>query len=455
MTTLKLRDYQKRGVDFAINNKSTFMILDVGLGKTAISLNTIAKLGMSAYVFAPLRVATIVWPDEIRKWTPNLTFTVLHGPSKNRRFHTERDIYLISYSNIKWFFEKVIEDSKYLKNCILILDESSMIRNPSTKRFKYFKLLTEAFSDYKMNLSATPSPNGLHELWSQYYVLDQGDRLEYSYYKYRDKYFDYIGPPIYKTTIKPWRDKVIAEKVADITYRLDAKDYLELPPIIYNQVNLNMPTKVREAYEKLEKDFFVKFGSEEISAFSAAALSMKLRQFLQGAVYTVNPKYKVIHEIKVKALEELIEIHEGQPILCAIQFRFEYDMIAKKLGEVPLIAGGVSASKSATHVRRWNAGKIPLLICHPGSIAHGMNLQAGGSVILWYGLTWSLEQYKQLNGRLHRHGQQNAVVVNHLIFRDTMDEIVLKTLSKKFKTQEQFLNELRENLTLERSTVGK
>lgn len=443
MENLTLHDYQRRAIDFAINNPASFQMLDVGLGKTAIALRTIRAVGNQALVFAPLRVATIVWPAEIQKWTPELTFTVLHGPNKDKRFHYERDIYLISYSSLKWYYEKIIGTTKALRYFMLILDESSMVKNPSTKRFKMLKNIASVVSPHKMLLSATPSPNGLQDLWPQMYILDQGARLENNFSKFRDKYFDYTGPPVYKTTIKPWHDKLIYSQIEDVVFRLDANDYLKLPELIYNRLELEMPPKMRKLYDGLERDFLVKLNDVEITAFNAAAKSMKLRQFLQGATYTMIPEYKEIHLIKVQALAELLEVYSGHPILCAIQFKFEHAMINKALGKTPIIAGGVSAKESASLVRRWNRGDLPLLLCHPASISHGMNLQAGGNIIVWYGLTWSLEQYHQLNGRLHRQGQKNAVVINHLIFPDTIEEAILKVLESKNATQQKLFDYLK------------
>lgn len=443
---MNLYEYQKRAIKFALYHRATFQMLDVGLGKTVIALKTIQSVGIPALIFAPLRVATIVWPEEIKKWTPELTYTVLHGPSKDKKFQYDRDIYLVSYSSIAWYFDKLMYTCKDIRKFFLVLDESSMVKNRSTKRFKLMQKIAQVVSPYKMNLSATPSPNGLHELWSQFYILDGGERLGRSYNKYVDKYFDYMGPPVYSTTIKPFHDRLIYEKIEDISFRLSAKDYLELPEMIYNKVNLKMPPKLKTMYKKLEQDFFLKLNNEEITAFTAATKSLKLRQLLQGATYTVNPEYKVIHELKVKALMEMMEMHSGSPILCTIQFRFELDMIQKALGKVPIIAGGTSAKESATLVRKWNEGKLPLLLCHPASISHGMNLQAGGNIIIWYGLTWSLEQYHQLNGRLHRQGQKRAVVVNHLVFENTIDDVLLRVLSDKNATQQKLLDAIKDSV---------
>lgn len=451
MSQYELHDYQKRAIDFAVTKKASFMMLDVGLGKTAIALKAIQHVDIPALVIAPLRVATITWPDEIRKWTPELTYTVMYGPTKDAKLRYKRDIYLLSYSSIAWFFDAVLDGRFRLPQFFFILDESSMIKNPSTKRFKMIRRMIKALSPYRMNLSATPNPNGWHELWPQYYMLDGGARLGKSYNSFRDQFFEYTGPPAYRTMPKKGAQEDITDLIADLTYRLDGRDYLELPAIIYNEVKLKLPQGLHKLYNTLERDLYLKFEKGEVTAFNAASVVMKMRQFLQGALYTTGGNYQLLHNIKVKALKELIEIHSGQPILCAIQFKFEYDMLTKEFGPLPIVAGKTDTRESIYHIRKWNAGQLPILLCHPQSISHGMNLQSGGNIILWYGLTWSYEQYAQLNGRLHRQGQKNAVVVNHLIFQDTIDQVILSALTDKSASQQLLLDTLRERILLNRA----
>lgn len=451
MSQVALHKYQEKAIEFAVQEKATYMMVDVGLGKTAIALKTIQQIGYEALVFAPLRVATVTWPDEIHKWTPELTYTVLHGPTKDRKLKYERDIYIVSYSSIDWFFNAIAERRFKIRRFFFVVDEGSMIKDSKTKRFKMTKRIAQIMSPYRMILSATPNPNGWHELWSQYYILDEGDRLGYSFFQYREKYFDYTGPPMYRTLLKKGAQAKITDLISDITYRLEGKDYLELPNLIYNEIKLQLPQGLRKQYSQLEKDLYLRFEKEEVTAFNAASLTMKMRQFLQGALYTTDGGYKVVHELKVKALKELIEIYSGQPILCAIQFKFEYDMIVKAFGKVPIVAGRTTTDEALRNIRMWNAGQLPLLLCHPQSISHGMNLQSGGHIILWYGLPWSLEQYIQLNGRLHRQGQKNAVVVNNLIVEDTIDQLILKTLAEKKMSQQALLNALK--LRVKRSTL--
>ena len=322
-----------------------------------------------------------------------------------------------------------------------------MIKSPTTIRFKTLKKVFPLWSDYRFCLSATPSPNGYHELWSQYYMLDKGQRLLTSYYHFRGTYFHYTGPPLYKTTIRKGSYERIRDAIKPITFRLDANDYLNMPETIYNDIPLELPKKLRSQYKELENNFFLEFAESEATAFSAAALSMKLRQFIQGAVYTdaKRGEFYPLHQIKIDALKELLETAAGQPILCPIQFKFERRMINEIIGgDIPCIAGGTTPTDSSKYIHLWNKGEIPLLLCHPASLGHGVNLQAGGHIMLWFGLTWSLEHYMQLNGRLIRQGQKSSsVTVNHLMMKDTIDERVAKVLKTKNATQSMLLDALK------------
>jgi SNF2 family DNA or RNA helicase len=445
---LKLHEYQERAIEFCLQNKTVFLAMDLGLGKTAVALKVIEQTKLPAIVFAPLRVIHNTWPSEIQKWTPELTYDILHGSDKSYTFRNSKaDVLLINYDGIKWFSKEIVgKRTKWTKR-ILIIDESSMIKSPSTIRFKTLKKLFPLWGNYRLCLSATPSPNGYHELWSQYYMLDKGRCLLESYYHFRGRYFSYTGPPLYKTTIRKGSYERIRDAIKPITFRLDVNDYLKMPKTIYNDISLELPKELREQYKELEDNFFLEFTESSSTAFSAAALSMKLRQFIQGAVYTdtKDGKFYPLHQIKIDALKELLETAAGQPILCPIQFKFERKMIHEIVGrDIPCIVGGTSIADSNKYIKEWNDGKIPLLLCHPASLGHGVNLQAGGHIMLWFGLTWSLEHYLQLNGRLIRQGQKaGSVTVNHLIMKDTIDERVVSVLKRKNATQSALLNALR------------
>jgi SNF2 family DNA or RNA helicase len=278
-------------------------------------------------------------------------------------------------------------------------------------------------------------------------MLDKGERLSAVFYQFRNKYFHYTGPPLYKTSIHKGSYKRILDKIRPITYRLDANDYLKMPKTIYNEIPLVLSGVLQSKYKELEDNFFLEFVGADATAFSAAALSMKLRQFIQGAVYTdqKDGSFYPLHQIKVDALKELLETSAGQPILSPIQFKFELKMIREFIDKsIPCIAGGTTNKEANSLIKAWNESKLPLLLCHPASLGHGVNLQAGGHIMLWFGLTWSLEYYKQLNGRLIRQGQKNAsVTINHLIMKNTIDERVVTVLKSKDATQSKLLNALK------------
>jgi len=440
---LQLHDYQKRCIEYCLEKKQSFMMVDLGLGKTAIALKTIEQLPNPTLVLAPLRVIFSTWPEEIKLWTPSQSSTILHGSQKDSKLRLKRQIYLLNYDGLKWFYNAILNKFRLPQKLNLVLDESSFVKSASTNRFKMLRKMMPIFTPFRMCLSATPAPNGLHELWSQYFMMDKGKRLGQTYTTYRNRYFHYTGPPVYKTTAHIDAPQRIFNKVKDVTFRLDANDYLKMQPITYNAINLKLPKTLQKDYKELEKEFFLQLEDSEVEVFNAAALSSKLRQFVQGSIYTnKNRDYSTIHKVKIDALKELRE-STSKPLLCPIQFRFELAEIQKQIKGTPCIAGGTTSADATKYIREWNQGKIPMLLCHPASLSHGVNLQAGGNIVLWIGLPWSLEAYHQLNGRLHRQGQQNAVTIHHLIMRGTIDEPILSALKRKHQTQAGFLQEVR------------
>jgi len=358
---MQLHQYQKNAIKFSIVNKAVFLALDLGLGKTAVALEVIRRTKKPAIVFAPLKVIYNTWPDEIVNWAPELTYTILHGPDKDRLFRQalRSHIILLNYDGMKWFFNKVAASKLTWKQRTLIIDESSMIKSPTTLRFKLLKKMIPLWGPNRLCLSATPSPNGYYELWSQYYMLDQGQRLFSSYHRFRGTYFNYTGPPLYKTTIRQGAYERIKDLIKPITYRLDANDHLKMPEVTYNEIPLALSEKLRQQYKDLEDDFILEFQGSVATAFNAAALAMKLRQFIQGAVYTDAAKgeFYPLHNIKCEALKELIDTAVGRPILCPIQFKFELIMLQEFFKkEIPCIAGRTSNEEANILIRKWNKG---------------------------------------------------------------------------------------------------
>lgn len=441
----ELHEYQERALDFAIDNKATMMLLPMGLGKTAIALNFIREIGVKALVVAPLRPCYTTWPEEIIKWTPELSYTVLHGPDKQIKLRYKRDIYIINYEGLKWFMKQLRSKHFPRGKFLLILDESTFLKDPSTIRFKTLQTLMPLWYDFRMCLTATPSPKGLHNLWSQVYMLDEGERLERFYSRYKDKYFLETGAPRFKIWVANGCREKIYSKIQDISFYLKAEDYLEMPEYIYNEVKLKMPPRLARIYKKFTREFILRIQNTNVNALSQASLSMKLRQFVQGGIYTNRRgDYEVLHKLKINALKEVIESAAGSPVLVPIQFKFEVEMIQKALGRVPVIHGATSTKLGNTHIRNWNKGEYAVMLCHPLSIGHGTNLQTGGNIVLWYSLPWSWEQYYQLNGRLYRQGQlKKGVIINHILMSDTVDDVVLSVLKDNEGDQQQLYNAIR------------
>ncbi len=442
---MQLHDYQIRAVDFALQQKCSYMMVDRGLGKTAIALKAIEFSGLPALVFAPMRVCYNTWPEEIKLWTPSLTYTILHGKNKNDNLRLDRRIYLLNYEGIKWFYHACCNKKFRLRKFFTVFDESSMLKNPSTRRFKWLKKMTSIFGQ-RMDLSATPRPNGLHELWPQYYMLDDGRRLGKYFGHFANTYFIYSGPPQFKYWPKKGAEKAMYSKVHDVTFRLKDSDYLKMPPITYNEVRISFTPKQQKEYERIEKQYLLEIGGQLVPIDSDAGSISKAHQFVQGAVYKDAKKgtYEVKHKLKINALKEIIDTSAGQPILCAIWYKFEYDMICDALDyKIPTIAGRTSAKESNLYIKRWNKGELPLLLVQPQSVQFGLNLQAGGHILLWYTLTWSLESYMQLVGRLYRQGQKRGVIVHHLAIQNTIDKVFLRVLKNKDSSQDDMLEAMK------------
>lgn len=446
------RPYQERGIQFGLSHPANFKMVDLGLGKTMMELFTIQYTKTPTIVFAPLRVIYMTWPDEIAKWTPNLTYTILHGKDKDQRLKLDRNIYLINYDGIKWFYMACLNGKFPLRKYRFVFDESSWIKDPSTKRFKFLKKMQSIISRNRSCLSATPAPNGHHELWSQVYMLDQGARFGTAYSTFRDKYFVYYPPPQNRTIPKPFAELEIQERIKDITFRLDVKDHLQLPPLTINPIVVDLPPALRKMYDQFRREMTLEFSaSESASAFFEASLNNKCRQFLQGAVYLDEDRdkrvkrYKQLHDIKAQVLKEICDSLPGKNILACFQYRFELEIINNVFKQkLPYIAGGISAAESTTILRRWNMGQIPLLLVHPASVSHGLNLQSAGHTLVWVALTWSLEQYQQTIGRLHRQGQTEAVTSHNIVFKNTVDYNLSSVLARKEATQQDLLDALRE-----------
>lgn len=451
--TYKLRGYQERAVQEAIDNPFMYEAFDMGLGKTLIMLDYLRRTGNRAVVVAPLLVAQRTWPQEIQKFTPELTYTVLHGRDKDDLYRQKPDIKIINYDGLKWFYNMIAKHGSVdLRGRVLILDESTQIKSPASVRFRALKPMRHFFAQTgAFCLSGEPMPNGYHDLWSQYFMLDHGKALGKNISEYRSRYFDSSGPPFWTMTLKPGADQEINRLVAPMTSVLKAEDHLEMPESYFIEVPVDLPRDVRTLYNSLKKDFIIKHGANlehAITADSQGVLSGKLRQLVQGCMYSDGGeeevgkrRYEVFHMEKIKAFLELYEQANGSPILCPIYFSFEYEELCKALKyRLPLIAGGTSLAEKEAILNQWDQGKVPVLVVHPQSVSHGLNMQTGGNKVIWMGRPWSLEHYKQLNGRLIRPGQTRAVTVHFISVQNSIDSRVASTLANKDATQSDFIN---------------
>lgn len=444
-----LREYQRWAIRQMIDNQHLGLFLDMGMGKTAISLYWIARMKDLSRVNKTLvvsikQVINNVWQQEASEWeyTKDLTFETIHGTNKKKLLNSPADVHLINYEGMIWLaplLKKYISKYKTSPYQAIIFDESTKIKDASTKRFKAWKTIFKFFK-YRYILTATPTPNSLADIWAQWYILDQGDAFDTAFTRFRRNYFyqvsDYVWVPHPETRNR------IAEKVKKKAIRLRANDYLEMPEVVHNNIPLTLPKNLMGMYKELQKEFYLELEGCEIEALNTASLSMKLRQFIQGAVYKDRDlkQYEILHSVKLDALKHIVESNI-ENVIVAIQFRYEVDLIRKKFNtNIPALVGGVDKSESQSIIKSWNNKQTKILIVQPASAAHGLNLQAGGHTIIWYGLTWSLEEYDQLIGRLNRQGQKNKnVFVHHLVMRGTVDEAISSALERKDKTQQSIL----------------
>lgn len=440
-----LRPYQVRAISWMMDHEVGYLAVDMGLGKTRCVLEMLKKLGVPALIVAPLRVALHTWPAEIKKWVPGMTYEVIHGPDKAYALAKRNtDVFIINYDGLRWLSQQRVDA---LKGRVLVLDEATAVKSHKAAKTKIMAAIRPMFSRCYC-LSATPSPNGIQDLWAQYRILDMGARLGRRWGEFFYKYFN--QDKYYR--IWPKDDgavKDILERVHDCTFRLDGDDYLDLPDFVYNDVKWDMPPELRARYDELENNFMLELHDSVITAMSAATLSMKLRQFIQGQMYTYDECGKCIgtekiHDVKMDALEEITAQLDGKPNLVAINFKYELKEIERRFkGKYKALVGGVSAKESVKTIEQWNRGDLPMLVVHPAAVSHGVNLQAGGHHITWVALTWNYEHYTQLNGRLRRQGQLYPVVLNRILLKNTIDARIAKALATKGASQKSVLDALK------------
>lgn len=445
----KAHKYQQYCIDRVINDDKLGLMLDMGLGKTIITLTAIQDLIYNRFqvgkvlIIAPKKVAEATWTDEIAKWDhlKLLTASLVLGSETKRikALAANADIYVINRENVVWLVN-------YYKTAwpfdMVVLDEWSSFKNHQAKRFKALKLIRGKISRI-VGLTGTPTPNGLIDLWAQIYLLDQGERLEKTVGKYREKYFNpgrRNQNIVFNYELKQGADSSIQNRISDICISMKAEDYLELPDVIYEQIPVVLDTKAQRAYAELEANMVLELEQDEITVASAAALSNKLLQLANGALYDEDRQVHEVHDCKVERFMELIEQLNGKPALVFYSFQHDLDRLRKALDKTNL---RVRLLKTVQDQKDWNDKKVDILLAHPASAAYGLNLQQGGNHVIWFGLNWSLELYQQANKRLHRQGQQEKVIIHHLVTKGTRDEDVMAALESKGDVQEELLNSLK------------
>lgn len=440
-------DYQRYATDFIVNHNISAVLLEMGLGKSVISLSAINELMLDYFdvsrtlVIAPLRVAISTWPEEIKKWEhlKYLTYSVVTGSEKERidALKKPAHIYIINRENVDWLITK--SGFKWTFDMVVI-DELSSFKSYQAKRFKS---LLKARPKVKriVGLTGTPSSNGLMDLWAEFRLLDMGERLGRYITHYRQNFFvpdKRNQQMIFSYKPKDGAEKQIYSLISDITISMKSKDFLKMPECIMNEVVVSLSEKEQKLYDSLKKDMVLSVGDDEIDAINAAALSSKLLQMASGAVYNDDKESIHIHDRKLDALEDLIEGANGKPVLIAYWFKHDLERIKERFD--------VREIKTGKDISDWNNGKIPIAIIHPASAGHGLNLQLGGSTLIWFSLTWSLELYQQTNARLYRQGQKDTVVIHHIVSKGTIDEDVMKALNAKEKIQDALIDSVKARL---------
>ena len=438
LTRKNLHPYQEKAVQFVKDNPKAALWIDMGLGKTVSTLTALSELKRDnqirkTLIVAPLRVATHTWPTEIATWSHiDMRYTVIAGKSAAKRSEAldeDTDLHIINRENIPWLVEQFGQRWPY--DCVVI-DESSSFKSHTSKRWKSLRKVIGKIKRM-IQLTGTPAPNALLELWPQMYLLDKGERLENSRGKFLSKYCTLVGNPQWNQwAVKPDRADAIHKAVSDVVLRMKADDYIDLPERIDINVPVVLPPKARKTYEDMKRDFLVAYDGGEILSVNAAVQINKLLQISNGNLYTEDGDFLNIHSAKLDALREIVD-STNEPLLVAYSYKSDLEILMREFPDAVVIDNDNAV------LDKWNNGDIPILLAHPASAGHGLNLQKGGSLIVWYGLSWSLELYQQFNARLHRQGQTKPVRVLHILADNTADDAVLTVLAEKEGVQDKLL----------------
>lgn len=449
----KPHDYQKYATEYIESHPEAAVFLDMGLGKTSITLTALNNLLFDYFdvhrilVIAPLRVARNTWSDEIEKWDHlhNLTFAIAVGSEKERleALRKQADITMINWENLQWLIEKSGQPFEY---DMVVIDELSSFKNHQAKRFKALMKVRPKVKRI-VGLTGTPSSNGLMDLFAEFKILDMGVRLGRFIGQYRNTYFNpdkVNGPIVYSYKPLPGAEDAIYEKISDITISMKAADHLKMPELVNTKYMVHLSEKEKKKYEDMKAKLVLELPEGEITAANAASLSGKLSQMANGAVYADNESILPIHDRKLDALEDIIESANGKPLLIAYWFKHDLIRIEQRLTEKKIPFQKLDSDAS---MKMWNKGELPVALIHPASAGHGLNLQSGGSTLVWFGITWSLELYQQTVARLYRQGQSSrTVTVIHILTQGTVDEKIMKALAEKDSTQSALIDAVKAEL---------
>ena len=434
--------YQEAAAQFIVEHPKCGLFLDMGLGKTVTTLTALDGLMNDTFditsgkilVIAPLRVAEHTWSTECQKWDhlKHLKISRVIGSEKQRlkALKEKADVYVIHRENLVWLVDLLGKNWNF--NTVIV-DELSSFKNSKSKRFRALKKVTPLFDRF-IGLTGTPAPRSLLDLWPQLYLMDRGQRLGKTYTAYKDKYFTpgwRNGYVVYEWNLRPGAEEQIQEAIKDICMSLKAEDWLKLPERVNVMHEIELGETLMKKYRKFEREKLMELeSSEALVASNAGVLAGKLTQFTSGAIYKEDKSCTIVHDVKLQALEDLVEASNGQPIL--IFYNFQHDKVRIK---EQLKSYDIREIKSEKDIDDWNAGKVEILLAHPAAMGHGLNMQDGGHIIVWYSLTWDLELYQQANARLHRQGQKKSVLIHHLIAKNTIDEDIINKLTDKAAQQ--------------------
>ena len=444
--------YQLNAVKFLLSRGSSQLWLDPGLGKTSISLKTIQELHKAqqikrVLIIAPLRPVYAVWPEEIRKWDDfrHMPYTILHGQHKDKAFESPALIHIINFDGLAWLSKMVKKHPSKFPYDMLIVDEISYLKNTRTQRFKALATMLDNFKR-RIGLTGSPAPNSLLDIFGPQLVIDRGATFGKYVTHFRTAFFFPTGYGGYTWILQPGAEKKIHGLLANKVLRMAAKDYLDLPELIMNKVYVTLPEPAMKLYKELEKKLMTDINEGTVTASTAAVAIGKCQQIANGAVYLDGPEKEVseIHDAKLEAVEELVSGLEGQPCLIAFHFQHDLKRLKKLFPDAAVIGSGVTGDELLSIVERWNTGQIPVLLAHPQSAGHGLNLQGAGNAVIWFSNTWSLEHHDQFIRRLWRQGQRNNIIVHNIIAKKTIDEAIVKAVESKDNTQQSLMSAIKE-----------